>query len=789
MPEEKLKKLNSLLSAIKKDSVSQAQLKEFVDLILNVVGKAKNELDSISDARIKELQSAINSVIRELDNKNKEVDTKISKAESEFKSDLKEAKKILKELKSIEIKDGKDADEELIVDKVLERIELPEYKETVLDDGDAIIAKINASEAKIDPTRLVLPEDVMIEIDGMKKKLKEGLGGSTARNLYQLIDVNLTNIADGDLIQYDSSNGTWVNVTPQSIEEVTLNEVSGYSTDAAKSTYLMSSGVDVLFQDSSLSDVFKLTESTGEASFSNAVNILNAANLNLSATSNGDGRITGIGRATFINNGYFGTTTGAFITFNDSIGSLFAKNVRMDDDLYFAFGTGRDYSLGYQSSTDTFQIVDGNTLGTNVRMQLDSSGNFVFGGTTASARIHAISTTEQLRIGYDTLNFAGATVDSLGNLEIELNGTTPYLAIGYSLPTISGNGAVRLGGAGTLTGSSTYAVSIGYAASVSASEYSIAMGWAASVTGATNGIAIGRGSGAGSSDSIALGRQATVPNGAPSAIAIGYLSNAGNNYAVALGRQANAGFNQSIAIGYAASTGAAVTGGTALGWAASATANYAIGLGYNVTSDIANALQVGFGTNQSFFVNEKSNLVLDSQVDLTSGTHFDATATNTLTIHEGTAPSGRISNAVQIYVQDDQKLVLDTDQVQMTEYGSGTFTGTLAYNLGVDSSGNFIEKAPTFETDATFSTTTTATVANKWYIFTGSTGSQELDLPAGVSGTTFHIKNRGTVSFDVDPNGSEEIYHLAALGAGVVLTINPGEGVTLHWDGTYWVTI
>lgn len=90
----------------------------------------------------------------------------------------------------------------------------------------------------------------------------------------------------------------------------------------------------------------------------------------------------------------------------------------------------------------------------------------------------------------------------------------------------------------------------------------------------------------------------------------------------------------------------------------------------------------------------------------------------------------------------------------------------------------------------TFSSTTTASAVNSsFYVFTGSSASQELDLPAGVSGLFYFIKNRGSVSFDIDPNGTEEIYTTAALGAGVALTVNPGEAYTLAWDGTYWVTL
>ncbi len=55
---------------------------------------------------------------------------------------------------------------------------------------------------------------------------------------------------------------------------------------------------------------------------------------------------------------------------------------------------------------------------------LDSSGNVGIGTTTISARLHPLSTTEQLRLGYDASNYASFTTSSAGNLTIAPSGGT-----------------------------------------------------------------------------------------------------------------------------------------------------------------------------------------------------------------------------------------------------------------------------------------------------------------------------------------------------------------------------
>jgi hypothetical protein len=57
------------------------------------------------------------------------------------------------------------------------------------------------------------------------------------------------------------------------------------------------------------------------------------------------------------------------------------------------------------------------------KMRLDVNGNLMLGVTTASAKLHAVATTEQLRIGYDTSNYYSTTVSSTGGVTFNAVGS------------------------------------------------------------------------------------------------------------------------------------------------------------------------------------------------------------------------------------------------------------------------------------------------------------------------------------------------------------------------------
>ena len=55
------------------------------------------------------------------------------------------------------------------------------------------------------------------------------------------------------------------------------------------------------------------------------------------------------------------------------------------------------------------------------------AGSLALGVTAASAKVHAISTTEQLRLGYDASNYLSSTTDSTGKTTFTAVGTAPNL--------------------------------------------------------------------------------------------------------------------------------------------------------------------------------------------------------------------------------------------------------------------------------------------------------------------------------------------------------------------------
>jgi hypothetical protein len=70
---------------------------------------------------------------------------------------------------------------------------------------------------------------------------------------------------------------------------------------------------------------------------------------------------------------------------------------------------------------------------------LNFNGNTGFGASTVSARVHSLSTTEQLRLGYDASNYAPFTVSSSGNLTIAPTGLSTTITGGLQTGTASTN--------------------------------------------------------------------------------------------------------------------------------------------------------------------------------------------------------------------------------------------------------------------------------------------------------------------------------------------------------------
>jgi hypothetical protein len=71
----------------------------------------------------------------------------------------------------------------------------------------------------------------------------------------------------------------------------------------------------------------------------------------------------------------------------DINGVLYMDYGSIIDDGRFRFGNGNDFSLGFHSSTSTLRLAAGNTLTSDVRLAVDSSGNVGIGNTSPSYKL------------------------------------------------------------------------------------------------------------------------------------------------------------------------------------------------------------------------------------------------------------------------------------------------------------------------------------------------------------------------------------------------------------------
>lgn len=115
--------------------------------------------------------------------------------------------------------------------------------------------------------------------------------------------------------------------------------------------------------------------------------------------------------------------TGSSFLFSDRV--ELSQALRIDGST--APSTGSGLELGYGGSTGNIFVYNrtGSVYenlqisGLGIYMQPNANGNTGFGlagGSTISALIHAIKTTEQLRIGYDISNYVSETVSSTGGI-------------------------------------------------------------------------------------------------------------------------------------------------------------------------------------------------------------------------------------------------------------------------------------------------------------------------------------------------------------------------------------
>ncbi len=149
---DKYEQLKQKIDEAKTKSLVKEEMKAFAQLLISATNKSKEELAKLSDKNIQIIRDSIAYIEAFHEKQIKTIDEKTDIVRSEFDTKLATLKDIITEVKNSKPKDGKDADETVIIEKVLSQIKLPEIKEVILDDGEKIADKLEAleGEAKLD---------------------------------------------------------------------------------------------------------------------------------------------------------------------------------------------------------------------------------------------------------------------------------------------------------------------------------------------------------------------------------------------------------------------------------------------------------------------------------------------------------------------------------------------------------------------------------------------------------------------------------------------------------------
>ena len=175
--------------------------------------------------------------------------------------------------------------------------------------------------------------------------------------------------------------------------------------------------------------------------------------------------------------------------------------------------------------------------------------------------------------------------------------------------------------------------------------------------------------------------------------ALGYISNATGNYSVSIGASVNATGDYSFAMGNG--TTASGLNSFSLGNTSTASGSTSATLNSNNTSSGQNSFSANYGNTasgaSSFALGEGNKS--KSYGGAVIGTYNDSTNATSSTAYSSTNRAFQIGVGTADNARSNAMTVLFSGKTTLNKYGVGTFTGTPAYTLQVNSNGDIIEGA------------------------------------------------------------------------------------------------
>jgi len=142
---DKLAEIKKKIEEIQAKSAVSTEIRAFIELVLNVIKKSKDELTKLSEENIQVIRESIAYIEKNHENTLGVIKEEKDAMVGEFNANLTYVKQLLEEVKAIEVKDGEDgkdgedADPEEIIPLVLERLPKP-----VEETGETIANKLEA---------------------------------------------------------------------------------------------------------------------------------------------------------------------------------------------------------------------------------------------------------------------------------------------------------------------------------------------------------------------------------------------------------------------------------------------------------------------------------------------------------------------------------------------------------------------------------------------------------------------------------------------------------------------
>ena len=209
---DKIEQLKKKIEEFQAKSSAKEEIKAFITLVLSILKKAKDNFDSLTAENLQTIKESI-AYIESINEKAiNSIDDKTNAMVGQFDAKLALLKDLLTKVESIKATPGKDGldglnginpNPEDVVPFVLELLPKP-----IEETGEKIVEKINSLETDDDDLKIDATH-----IKNLPKMVQNQIGGVVARNIYQMGDVALTSLANGDTLVWDSANNLWINDT------------------------------------------------------------------------------------------------------------------------------------------------------------------------------------------------------------------------------------------------------------------------------------------------------------------------------------------------------------------------------------------------------------------------------------------------------------------------------------------------------------------------------------------------------------------------------------------------